>query len=75
MSMRTEEVRDALNAGQRQFQLDTGVTAEVLAHGSTWVKYRTPQMRGPFLSLSIILFAASVTDNVTEKSPDSASGQ
>lgn len=39
MSMRTEEVRDALNAGQRQFQLDTGVTAEVLAHGSTWVKY------------------------------------
>ncbi|WP_438497145.1 hypothetical protein [Paenibacillus sp. IHBB 3054] len=75
MSMRTEEVRDALNAGQRQFRLDTGVTAEVLAHGSTWVKYRTQQMKAPFLSLSIIIFAASVVDTGTEKSPDSASGQ
>jgi hypothetical protein len=75
MSMRTVEVKEALGDGQSHFNLDSGVTAEVLAHGSTWVKYRTPQMKVPFLSVSITIFSASVIAPDIEKSPDSESGQ
>jgi hypothetical protein len=73
--MRIMEVRSSLDAGNRKFLLDSGVIGEVIKYGSTWVRYRTPFMKGSFLSVSMKTFAGGAVEVHTEKSPDSASGQ
>ncbi|MEK4519995.1 hypothetical protein NSS64_32450 [Paenibacillus sp. FSL H8-0122] len=72
------QVRDALKAGHRHFNLHSGAVAEVLKYGDSWVRYKTPAM-SLFLSTNMRGFGYSVESIHIpvdkEKSPDSASGQ
>lgn len=61
MSMRTDEVRAALNAGHRQFVLDYSPdVVNILAFGHTWVRYKAPYMTF-FMSTQLRAFATSVS--------------